>query len=163
MRLGLPPILIRWAFSSKTHRFENAVASRSKRKRIHVVLVWTVENASKRYCGPKPIDAFPMTTKTHTFENALVQTGPEHMYVLFTLISLQWTRFSSQVRERFVFPVCSGHLCYWNQRNIEEGVKGRTMGGVVKAIKYLPSLTRSRQNKLYQKMATVHATSLWDS
>ena len=42
----------------------------------------------------------------------------EHMYVLFTLISLQWTRFSSQVRERSVVPVCGGHLCYWNQRNI---------------------------------------------
>ena len=84
-------------------------------------------------------------------------------YVLFTLISLQWTRFSSQVREPSVFPVCGGHLCYWNQRNIEEGVKGRTMGGVVKAVKYLPSLTRSRQNKHYQKMAAVHATSLWDS
>ena len=39
-------------------------------------------------------------------------------------------------------------------------MKGRTMGGVVKAIKYLPSLTRSRQNKHYQKMAAVHATSV---
>ena len=34
------------------------------------------------------------------------------------------------------------------------------MGGVVKAIKYLSSLTRSRQNKHDQKMAAVHATSL---
>ena len=101
-----------------------------------------------------------MTTKTHTFENALVWTGPGHMYVLFTLISLQWTCFSSQVRERSVFPVCGGHLCYGNHRNIEEGVKGRTMRGVVTAIKYLPSLTCSRQNKHYHKMAEVHATSV---
>lgn len=59
--------------------------------------------------------------------------------------------------------MCGGHLCYWNHRNISEGVKGRTMGGVVNAKKYLPSLTRSQQNKHYQKIAAVHTTSLWDS
>ena len=39
MRLGLPSALI-------THRFENALESGSKRKRIQIVLVWTNENAS---------------------------------------------------------------------------------------------------------------------
>ena len=39
MRLGLTSTLIRWAFSSKTHRFENALESGSKRKRIRIVLV----------------------------------------------------------------------------------------------------------------------------
>ena len=101
MRLGPSSKLIRWAFSSKTHRWENALESGSKRKRIHTivlvwtvkngrvknndvictgtclkhahrvlftsqraivlfsnVLVWTVENASKRLCGHESIDAF---------------------------------------------------------------------------------------------------------
>ena len=39
--LGVPSALIRLAFSWKTHRFENALESGSKRKRIHIVLVWT--------------------------------------------------------------------------------------------------------------------------
>ena len=39
------------------------------------VLVWEVKNASKRQCGRESIDAFSMTTKTHTIENALVWTG----------------------------------------------------------------------------------------
>ena len=30
----------------KTHRFENALESGSKRKRVRILLVWTVENAS---------------------------------------------------------------------------------------------------------------------
>ena len=43
-----PSVHIRWAFSSKTHRFENTIESEWKRKRAHIVwLVWTVENASK--------------------------------------------------------------------------------------------------------------------
>ena len=46
MRLGLPSTPIRSAFSSKTHRFENALEGGSKRKRIHILLLWTVENAS---------------------------------------------------------------------------------------------------------------------
>ena len=41
MSLGVPSSLIRLAFSWKTHRFENALESGSKRKRIHIVLVWT--------------------------------------------------------------------------------------------------------------------------
>ena len=41
MSLGVPSALIRLAFSWKTHRFENALESGSKRKRIHIVLVWT--------------------------------------------------------------------------------------------------------------------------
>ena len=48
--LGLPSTLIHWVFK-KTHQFENAIESGSKRKCIHNVLVWTVswtvENASK--------------------------------------------------------------------------------------------------------------------
>ena len=44
MRLGLLSTLIRWAFSSEAHQFENALESGSKRKRVHIVLVWTVEN-----------------------------------------------------------------------------------------------------------------------
>ena len=118
MRSGLLSTLIRCAFSSKIHRCENALESGSKRKRLHIVLVWTVknggvknddvictgtclkhahrvlftsqraipsfsnvlvwtvENASKRYCGRESIDAFFMITKTHSFENALVWTGP---------------------------------------------------------------------------------------
>ena len=49
-RLGLfsSVYTIRWAFSSKTHRFEYALESGSKRKRIHLVLVWTVEDSRKR-------------------------------------------------------------------------------------------------------------------
>ena len=45
--LGLPSTLTHWAFSSKTHRFENALKSGSKQKRRHTVLVWTDKNASK--------------------------------------------------------------------------------------------------------------------
>ena len=48
MRKGLPSILIPWAFSSKTHRFENALESGSKRKLLHVLLVWRVESGRKR-------------------------------------------------------------------------------------------------------------------
>ena len=48
MRVGLPFTLVRWAFSSTTHRFQNALRSWSKRKRIHIVLVWTVKNGWKR-------------------------------------------------------------------------------------------------------------------
>ena len=44
MRLGLLSTLIRWAFSSEAHQFENALESGSKRKRVHMVLVSTVEN-----------------------------------------------------------------------------------------------------------------------
>lgn len=40
------------------------------------MLVWTVKNISKWQCGRKSIDAFSMTTKTHTSKNALVRTGP---------------------------------------------------------------------------------------
>ena len=40
-RLGLPSTK-----NAKTHRFENALESRTKRKRVHIVLMWTVENAS---------------------------------------------------------------------------------------------------------------------
>ena len=42
-----------WAFSSKTHRFENAVGSELKQKRINIVLLWAVENASKWKRWPK--------------------------------------------------------------------------------------------------------------
>ena len=45
---GLPSTLIRWAFSSKTHWFENGLESGTKRKRIHVVLMWMVENGRKQ-------------------------------------------------------------------------------------------------------------------
>ena len=48
MRLGLPFTLIRWACSSKTHRFENALESGSKRKIVHIVLRWRVESGQKR-------------------------------------------------------------------------------------------------------------------
>ena len=44
MRLGLLSTLIRWAFSSEARQFENALESGSKRKRVHIVLVSTVEN-----------------------------------------------------------------------------------------------------------------------
>ena len=44
MRLGLLSTLIRWVFSSEAHQLENALESRPKRKRVHIVLVWTVEN-----------------------------------------------------------------------------------------------------------------------
>ena len=37
-----------------------------------IVLVWTVENASKWQCGCELIHAFSMKIKTHTFENMLV-------------------------------------------------------------------------------------------
>jgi len=40
------------------------------------ILVWTVKNISKWQCGCKSIDAFSMTMKMHTFENALLRTGP---------------------------------------------------------------------------------------
>ena len=54
MGLGLPSTPIRWAFSLKTHRFENALESGSKWKGIHIVLVtWTVSNASKWKRWPK--------------------------------------------------------------------------------------------------------------
>ena len=46
MRLCLSSTLIRCSFSSKTNRFENALENGSTRKRIHIVLVWTVENVS---------------------------------------------------------------------------------------------------------------------
>ena len=48
MRLCLPSTLIPWAFSSKRHRFENALGSGSKRKLLHVVLVWRVESGRQR-------------------------------------------------------------------------------------------------------------------
>ena len=48
MRVGLPFTLGRWTFSSTTHRFQNALGSWSKRKRIHIVLVWTVKNGWKQ-------------------------------------------------------------------------------------------------------------------
>ena len=48
MRLGLPSILIRGVFWSKSHRSENALESGSKQKRIHIVLVRTVKNGRKR-------------------------------------------------------------------------------------------------------------------
>ena len=38
---------VHWAFSSKTYRIKNALDSGSKRKRIHIVLVWTDENGRK--------------------------------------------------------------------------------------------------------------------
>ena len=38
LRLDLPSTLIRWAFSLKTHRSENALKSGSKRKCIHIRL-----------------------------------------------------------------------------------------------------------------------------
>ena len=41
------------------------------------VVMWTVENAWKRKCVRESIDAFSMITKTRTFENALVWTGPK--------------------------------------------------------------------------------------
>lgn len=41
MRLVLRSTLIRWASSSKTHRFSNALESGSKQKLIHIVLFWT--------------------------------------------------------------------------------------------------------------------------
>ena len=44
--IGLPSKIIRSAFSLKTHRCENALEDGSKRKRIHIVLVWTVENVT---------------------------------------------------------------------------------------------------------------------
>ena len=49
MFLGLLSTLILWAFSSKTHRCENAVEDRSKQKRIRIVLEWTVENDDRKY------------------------------------------------------------------------------------------------------------------
>ena len=48
IRLGLLSTLIRWVFSSKTQRFEIALESGSKFKRIHIVLVWMVENGRNR-------------------------------------------------------------------------------------------------------------------
>ena len=140
------PIEFSLSHSVQFYRF-----SVDSRKRIKTV-VWT------------QIDRCDFDDNENSYFWKRISVDRAWTYVcLFTLISLQCTCFSSQVRERSVFPVCGGHLCYWNHRNIEEGVKGRTMGGVVKAINYLPSLTRSRQNKHYQKMAAVHATSLWDS
>ena len=57
LRLDLPSTLIRWAFSLKTHRSENALESGSRRKCIHIGLVWTedetCENASKWKRWPK--------------------------------------------------------------------------------------------------------------
>ena len=47
MPLRLQSTLIRWAFHRKRIDFEHALESGSKRKRIHIVLVSTVENASK--------------------------------------------------------------------------------------------------------------------
>ena len=44
------------------------------------VLVWTVENASKRQCGCESFDAFPMTTKMHTFEKGLVWRSLDKAY-----------------------------------------------------------------------------------
>ena len=48
VRLGLLSTLIRLAFSSKTQRFEIALESGSKFKRVHIVLVWMVENGRNR-------------------------------------------------------------------------------------------------------------------
>ena len=46
-------------------------------------LVWAVKNASKRQCGRESIDAFSMTTKTHTIENVLVWTGRQMLPLQF--------------------------------------------------------------------------------
>ena len=43
MHLVLSFTLVRSAFSWKAHRFEDTLESGSKRKRIHIVFVWTVE------------------------------------------------------------------------------------------------------------------------
>ena len=51
MRLGI--LSTRWAFSSKTHRSENALENGSKRKHIHIMTVWTIENASRWKWWPK--------------------------------------------------------------------------------------------------------------
>ena len=48
VRLGLLSTLIRLAFSSKTQRFQIALESGSKFKRVHIVLVWMVENGRNR-------------------------------------------------------------------------------------------------------------------
>ena len=53
IRLGLLSTLLRWAFSSETHRFENALESGSKRDRISIVSVWMDQNASKWIWWPK--------------------------------------------------------------------------------------------------------------
>ena len=64
IRLGLPSTLLRWTFSSETHRFENALESVSKRDRISIVSVWMVENASKWRRLPKtPARVFSMRMK----------------------------------------------------------------------------------------------------
>ena len=59
----------RWPFSSNTHRFKNALESGSKRKRIHIVLLWTVENTSKRKRWPKisQLRAFGTCAKSATY------------------------------------------------------------------------------------------------
>ena len=38
------------------------------------VLVWTVVNASKRWCGSEPVEAFSMTMKTHLCGQDLLKT-----------------------------------------------------------------------------------------
>ena len=48
VRLGLLSTPVRWVFSMKTHRFENTLESGSKWKRIHILLVWMVENGRRR-------------------------------------------------------------------------------------------------------------------
>ena len=62
-RLGVPPTLMRWAFSSKTQRFENALESLSKRKRLRIVLPRPGRKRIKMKSMPENIKAFCVCSK----------------------------------------------------------------------------------------------------
>ena len=107
MRLGRPSTLKRWAFSSKTHRFENAVENGYKRKRIQVsTIVWTVENASKwkRWRHPHHLSgtqaSHPLEIKHHPIMPSpmllanFVASGLELNLALFNLILVYRRRIS---------------------------------------------------------------------
>ena len=76
MPLRLQSTLIRWAFHRKRIDFENALESGSKRKRIHIVLVWTVENASKCKRWPKISQARVFVAYAYTVESSLRHNDP---------------------------------------------------------------------------------------
>ena len=112
MRLVLPSTLIRWASSSKTHRFSNALESGSKQKLIHIVLFWTGKGRNrikmKTMTENIPVQFLAQfygfrtfkcgQSKTHTFENALVWTGLDVTIVLIINIDLSGICFKGETR-----------------------------------------------------------------
>ena len=133
MRLGLASTLIRSEYATKTHRFENAVESEYKWKRIRIGLVWTLENGYvwKRwrhthrlplFANPICLPIFPNPDVSHYWNWAKNYGHMLSIQGIFKVELLHIVRFKAVFHFTRIVPKGSVSLCFlsaewfWDKR-----------------------------------------------